>query len=362
MRFIEEYRDRELAQGIARRLSTYTDKKVNLMEVCGTHTVSVFRHGLRSLLPPNVNMLSGPGCPVCVTANADLDKAIALANMPGVVLATFGDMLKVPGSYSSLQKVKAEGGDVRLVYSPLEALKLAQGNPAKKVVFFAVGFETTAPTIACTVLEAQRRGMENLFIVSVHKLVPPALGALLDAKEVRIDGFLCPGHVSAIIGSHPYEFVARDYGIPCVIGGFEPVDILQAIEMLLRQIARKEARVDIQYRRGVPPEGNKVALEYMAQVFEPAEAEWRGLGVIPSSGLKVRESFAQYDAERMIEIHRPKPREHPGCRCGDVLRGAITPPGCSLFGRACNPEHPIGPCMVSFEGTCSAWYQYGGAE
>jgi len=360
VKYIEEFRQGDVATELARRLKAYAGRPVNLMEVCGTHTVSIFRHGIRSLLPPNVNMLSGPGCPVCVTANADLDKAIVLAREPGVILATFGDMLKVPGSYSSLREAKAEGANVRVVYSPLDALELARENPTKSVVFYAIGFETTAPVIACSILEAERLGLDNYFIISVHKLIPPAIRTLLNSDDVRIDGFLLPGHVSTIIGSRPYEFIADHYGVAGVITGFEPLDILQGIAMLLDQIADGEARIAIQYRRAVRPEGNVKALEYLHRLFEPCDAEWRGLGLIPKSGLRLREEYAAFDAERRFEINGPPPREHPGCRCGEVLRGVVTPPECPLFAKACTPEHAIGPCMVSSEGTCAAWYRYGG--
>ena len=361
MRYIEEFRQGTVAAKIVERLRAYASRPVNLMEVCGTHTVSIFRHGIRNLLPRGVTMLSGPGCPVCVTANADLDKAIALAEIPDVILATFGDMFKVPASYSSLREAKAEGADVCLVYSTLDALEIARANPQKQVVFFAVGFETTAPTIACSILEAEREGIENFSIVSVHKLIPPALKALLDGEEVRIDGFLLPGHVSTIIGSRPYEFIPSGYGVACVIAGFEPLDILGGIEMLLRQIADGEVRVEIGYRRAVRREGNPLALEQMYRVFEVCDAEWRGLGVIPESGLRLRKEYERFDAERRFDVNTPPPREHPACRCGEVLRGVTSPPECPLFARACTPEHPIGPCMVSVEGSCAAWYRYGGS-
>ncbi len=360
MRYIEEFRQGAVAAKIVERLRAYAGRPVNLMEVCGTHTVSIFRHGIRNLLPYGVTHLSGPGCPVCVTANADLDKAIALAQIPGVILATFGDMFKVPASYSSLREAKAEGADVRLVYSTLDALEIARANPQKQVVFFAVGFETTAPTIACSILEAEREGIENFSIVSVHKLIPPAIKALLNGEEVRIDGFILPGHVSTIIGSRPYEFIPRDYGVACAIAGFEPLDILWAVDMLLRQIADGEVRVEIGYRRAVRREGNPVALEKMYRVFEVCDAEWRGLGVIPKSGLRLRREYEHFDAERRFDVETPPPREHPACRCGEVLRGVTSPPECPLFARACTPEHPIGPCMVSVEGSCAAWYRYGG--
>ena len=360
MRYIEEFRQGAVAAKIVERLRAYASRPVNLMEVCGTHTVSIFRHGIRDLLPRGVIMLSGPGCPVCVTANADLDKAIALAEIPGVTLATFGDMFKVPASYSSLGEAKAGGADVRLVYSTLDALEIARANPQRQVVFFAVGFETTAPTIACSILEAEKEGIENFSIVSVHKLIPPALKALLDGEEVRIDGFLLPGHVSTIIGSCPYAFIPSGYGVACAIAGFEPLDILGGIEMLLRQIADGEVQVEIGYRRAVRREGNPLALEQMYRVFEVCDAEWRGLGVIPDSGLCLRKEYERFDAERRFDVNTPPPREHPACRCGEVLRGVTSPPECPLFARACTPERPIGPCMVSVEGSCAAWYQYGG--
>ncbi|MFH0810692.1 MAG: hydrogenase formation protein HypD, partial [Pseudomonadota bacterium] len=268
------------------------------------------------------------------------------------------DMMKVPGSRSSLFEVRAGGGDVRVVYSAMEAVKLAADNPRKEVVFFGVGFETTAPTTAASILEAQRLGLKNYHFLSAHKLVPPALKALLASGEVHIDGFLCPGHVSAIIGSRPYEFIPRSHGIPCVVAGFEPVDILHAILMLLEMRSEGRAEVDIQYRRVVRPEGNPKALETMARVFEAGDAEWRGLGNIPESGLKLGKGFEDLAAERHFEIHTGPVRESPACQCGEVLRGVITPQQCRLFGVGCTPEHPIGPCMVSSEGTCSAWYLY----
>jgi hydrogenase expression/formation protein HypD len=356
------YRGAAVAHALAARLRTHTSRPVNLMEVCGTHTVAIFRHGIRQLLPPNVNMLSGPGCPVCVTANGDLDKAIGLALVPGVTLCTFGDMLKVPGSFSSLQRARSQGADVRVVYSPLDALDLAGNHPERQVIFYGVGFETTAPTVAASIVEAQRRGLTNYSVASVHKVVPPALRVLLQASEVHIDGFLMPGHVSAVIGSQPYEFIPREFGIPCVVGGFEPLDILQALDMLMAQIAAQQARVEIAYTRAVRPQGNPAALKMMSQAFAPVDAAWRGIGVIPGSGLALRPDLAAYDALRRFPLDLPPPRENKSCRCGEVLRGVLRPPQCPLFGQACTPENPVGPCMVSFEGTCSAWYQYGGGE
>ena len=360
VRYIDEFRNSAAARALVTSLERRANRPVNLMEVCGTHTVSLFKHGIRQMLPPNVNMLSGPGCPVCVTPNGDIDKAIALAQTPGVILVTFGDMMKVPGSYSSLSMARAEGADVRVVYSTLDALQIARANPSRTVAFFGVGFETTSPTTASAILEAQRQGIDNFFFLCVHKLIPPAMRALLDAEEVRIDGFMCPGHVSTVIGSAPYEFIPRDYSIPCVIAGFEPLDILQALDMLLAQLATGKAKVEIGYRRAVRLEGNPLALKQVETVFEVADAAWRGIGVIPGSGLRLREPFRALDAEMAFQIRTRPHREAKGCRCGDILRGAIRPPDCPLFGKVCLPEHPVGPCMVSSEGTCSAWYLYDG--
>ena len=331
------------------------------MEFCGSHTVTIFRYGIRQVLPPTLEMVSGPGCPICVTANADLDKAIALAQIPGVIIATFGDMLKVPGSYSSLERVKAEGADVRMVYSTMDALKVAEENPSKSVVFLGVGFETTAPTIAASILQAEERKMRNYYVLSLHKLCPPVVRALLNSGEVKLHGLICPGHVSAIIGSHPWEFIARDYGIACVIAGFEPLDILQCVAMLAAQIENGESRVEIAYRRGVSPEGNLQALKLMEQVFEPCPAQWRGMGEVPNSGLKLRKRYQHFDAEAAFDITLGPTYEPKGCICGDILRGVKTPLDCRLFGKACTPEYPVGPCMVSSEGSCSAYYLYGGS-
>lgn len=359
MRFVDEYRNSELGKRLVDRIHRRSKKPVRLMEFCGGHTVTIFRHGIRQLLPSTIEMLSGPGCPICVTANADLDKAIALAHLPDVIIATFGDMLKVPGSYSSLQGVRAEGGDVRIVYSALDAIRIAQRNPDKSVVMLGIGFETTAPTIAASVLEASREGVSNYCVLSMHKMCPPVIKALLDSGEVRLDGLVCPGHVSAVIGSRPYDFLPRDYGIACVVSGFEPLDVLQCVDMLVAQIERGEPAVEIAYRRGVKPEGNERALETMWTVFEYCEARWRGIGAVPESGLRLREEYRSFDAEVAFEIELPPPREPEGCLCGDILRGVKTPLDCKLFRRVCNPEHPVGPCMVSSEGSCSAYYLYG---
>ena len=331
------------------------------MEFCGGHTVTIFRYGIRQTLPHTLEMVSGPGCPICVTANADLDKAIALSQIPDVITTTFGDMLKVPGSRSSLQEAKADGADVRMVYSTMDALDIAKEHPDRSVVFLGIGFETTAPTIAASILQAKAEGISNYYVLSQHKLCPPVIRALLDSGEVKLNGLICPGHVSAIIGSHPWETVARDYHIPCVISGFEPIDILQCVSMLVEQVEKGESKVEIAYRRGVRPEGNQWALELMEQVFEPCLAQWRGMGVVPDSGLKLREEFRQFDAELAFDIEPGPAYEPKGCICGDILRGVKTPLDCRLYGKICTPEHPVGPCMVSSEGTCSAYYLYGGS-
>ena len=329
------------------------------MEFCGGHTVTIFKYGIRQILPDNIEMVSGPGCPICVTANADLDKAIALAKIPQVIIATFGDMLKVPGSHTSLQELKAEGSDVRIVYSALDAIAIAQENPTRSVVFLGVGFETTAPTIAASILQAEDRRINNYYVLSLHKLCPPVIRAILDSGEVELQGLVCPGHVSVIIGSHPWDFIARDYGIPCVVSGFEPVDILQCVAMLVDQVESGRSEVEIAYRRGVRPEGNEEAIRLMEQVFEPGPAAWRGIGEVPDSGLKIRKEYQHFDATIAFDIDPGQPYEPEGCICGDILRGVKTPPDCQLFGNACTPQYPVGPCMVSSEGTCSAYYNYG---
>jgi hydrogenase expression/formation protein HypD len=359
MKFIDEFRDAGLARRLAEKIRRMSSKKTSLMEFCGGHTVAIMRNGIRQILPPNIDMLSGPGCPVCVTATGDIDHAIALAGLPGVTIASFGDMLKVPGSYSSLQKARAEGADVRIVYSTQDALQIAGDNPGRAVVFIGIGFETTSPTIAASILQAERRGIRNFFILSQLKSTPPAMKALLDLGEVKLNGIICPGHVTAITGTQPYETYARDYGIACVVAGFEPVDILQAVEMLVEQVEQGRPRVEIAYTRGVRPEGNPRALEIMHTVFNETDADWRGIGRIPASGLKLREPYARFDAALHFTVEKPPFREPAGCRCGEVLRGVIRPTDCSLFQRACSPENPVGPCMVSSEGSCAAYYEYG---
>ena len=352
------FRDPVVARKLIEAIGSTKIGPIKFMEVCGTHTVSIAKHGLRGVLPEWITLLSGPGCPVCVTSNTDIDTAIELARQPGVILTTFGDMMKVPGSYSSLSREKADGRDVRIVYSPLDALDLAEKNPDSQVVFVGVGFETTVPIIASAIETAAERGLTNFSVFAAHKTVPAALGALVNDPEVQIGGFILPGHVSTIIGLEPYRFLAEEYHVPSVITGFEPVDVLQGIYMLVKQVAEGRAAVEIAYTRGVMPEGNTAAVAKMNDVFEPTDAEWRGIGVIPGTGLKIREKYAAFDAVKKIPVTPPEPREIKGCQCGEVLRGITLPFECRLFAKACTPEHPIGPCMVSSEGSCAAYYRY----
>jgi hydrogenase expression/formation protein HypD len=357
MKFIDEFRDKEIAAGLIRRIRETSSRPIQLMEVCGTHTVSIFRYGIRGILPEQIRLISGPGCPVCVTPNHDIDLAIAVSRQKDVIIATFGDMMRVPGSTSSLQKEKAEGRDIRIVYSSLDALKIANENLGKRVVFLAIGFETTSPTIAVAILRTKEEGLRNLFFLNSQKRVPPALTALLQAKQVKIDGLILPGHVSTILGTNPYQFIAKEFGRPAVITGFEPLDILQGIWMLVKQIEAGRAAIEIQYRRVVHEEGNPTALSKIYEVFEEHQGCWRGLGMIPDSGYRFKESYKEMDV-RMFDMDVEPLREHPECLCGEVLQGIKTPLECGLFKRVCHPENPIGPCMVSIEGTCHTYFKY----
>jgi hydrogenase expression/formation protein HypD len=352
------FRDPGVARRLVRAIEQAATRPMKIMEVCGTHTVAIARNGLRELMPENVKLLSGPGCPVCVTANRDIDLAIEIGRLPGVTLTTFGDMMKVPGSYSSLAREKADGRDIRIVYSPLDAVALASENNDMQVVFLGVGFETTAPTVASAIRTASRMGLENFSVLAMHKTVPLALEALINDPQVAIDGFILPGHVSTIIGPEPYRFLAEKYHVPGAVTGFEPVDVLQGVLSLVRQIAAGEARIDVPYRRGVSADGNPTARTLMADIFEPSDSDWRGIGVIPGTGLAIREKFGTFDALRRFDVTPPEPKEIPGCQCGEVLRGITLPFECRLFGKGCTPEHPIGPCMVSSEGSCAAYYRY----
>lgn len=357
MKFVDEFRDQHIARELAARIAQAAVRPLTFMEVCGTHTMAIARHGLKALLPQTVRLISGPGCPVCVTPQADIDRFIALGSLPDVILTSFGDMLRVPGSHSTLEKERARGTDVRVVYSPLDAVQIARRHPDRRVVFCGVGFETTAPGVALAILEAQRKHLTNFFVYCAHKVVPPALNALASDPEIKLDGFLCPGHVSVIIGSKAYESVAHSYHLPCVIAGFEPLDILQAILMLVEQGTTGRAEVETPYTRAVLPDGNPGALQCMHTVFEVAGAEWRGLGVIPGSGLHIRPEFAAFDAAGWLPPLVETPRE-TGCECGRILTGRQSPRDCPLFGAACTPANPVGPCMVSSEGACAAEYRY----
>ncbi|MGD0274453.1 MAG: hydrogenase formation protein HypD [Syntrophales bacterium] len=361
MRFIDEYRDPALARGLLtgiKRIADQLDRNVAIMEVCGSHTTAIGRFGIRALLPENIRLISGPGCPICVTAAADIDRSLLLARQDGVILATYGDMLRVPGCGGmTLQKIKADHGDIRVVASPSDAVSLSEKNPDRQVVFLGIGFETTSPTLAASVLSAREKGINNFSVFSIHKLIPPAMKILMDDPKLRIDGFLCPGHVSIIIGADSYRFIT-EAGRGAVITGFEPVDILEGIYMILLQIAGNKPDVVIQYARGVKAAGNKKAQEILNVVFEPETTHWRGLGAIPDSGLRFRHEFQDFDAMARFSIPDPVSSEPAGCACGDVLKGTITPDQCPLFKIRCRPDDPVGPCMVSTDGSCAAYYKY----
>ncbi|MFH1368154.1 MAG: hydrogenase formation protein HypD [Elusimicrobiota bacterium] len=333
--------------------------KLNIMEVCGTHTMAIARHGLKKLFPPQVNLISGPGCPVCVTPQEDIDRAIEISKLPGVTVATFGDMINVPGSYSSLAEEKGKGADVRIVYSSFDALDIAIHNPNRKVVFLGVGFETTSPTIAATVLQAKKKKVMNFSVLPMFKTIPNALKAILSIKERKIDGFIMPGHVSAIIGPRPYGFIAKQYKIPAVITGFEPDDILEGVKMILKQIVDGKPAVEIQYKSIVKPEGNKTAQAVLAKVFKTVDSNWREIGKIPKSGLAFKPAYRKFDASKIFKVKLPKTAQHRTCLCGKILLGLNAPEDCPIFGKACTPGRPVGPCMVSSEGACAAAYKYG---
>ena len=343
---------------VAKSIASLLPRPVTFMEVCGTHTVNIFRYGLRSLFPENLRLVSGPGCPVCVTPAEEIDFLVAVARKPGVVLATFGDMLRVPGTLGSLKEARAEGAEIALIYSPLDAVELAKERPDKKIVFSAVGFETTAPAVAVAVLEAYRLGLENFFLAVSHRTMPGALRALLSRGDVRLDGFLLPGHVATITGASYFAFVAEEFGLPAVVAGFQPHQIMKGLYLLARQVAEGRAEVEIAYQEVVTWEGNPTGQQLMRKVFEPCDATWRGLGLIPESGLKLREKYASFDARRAFPLELPPAKEPPGCRCGEILCGRASPPDCPLFAKACTPDSPKGPCMVSSEGTCAAWYAF----
>ncbi len=365
MTYIQGFRNPTAARRLIALIHALSEAEpLRIMEFCGGHTHAIMRYGLREALAPAVELLSGPGCPVCVSASADIDQAIALSQKPGVTVATFGDMIRVPGSRGSLQEARAQGGDVQVVYSALDSLSLARSLPERIVVMLGIGFETTAPTIAAAVAQAQAEGLHNWCVYSMHKLTEPAMRAILEAGEVRLDAVLGPGHVAAITGWRAWEFLPREYGVPCAVSGFEPTDILQAILSLMESRREGVPRVINSYGRGVSAEGNAVAQGLMAQVFRVAPAAWRGIGLIPASGLDLADAYALWDARRRFDL--PPLAEGPldaeaaqGCRCGEILRGMALPPECPLFEAVCTPPHPVGPCMVSAEGACAAYYRYG---
>jgi len=361
LRYVDEYRTPEAIKGLGEEIERLArGRSYKFMEVCGGHTHSIYKHGLQDLLPPNVELVHGPGCPVCVIPMGRLDDAIAIARTPGLIFTTFGDMMRVPGSSGSLLDAKADGADVRFVYSPLDALKVAREAPDRAVVFFAVGFETTAPSTAATLLRAQEEGLRNFSIFCNHVTIIPAIKAILDSPDMRLDGFIGPGHVSTIIGLSPFEFIPRQYGKPVVVAGFEPADIMQSIAMILRQIQGGEPRVENQYARVVRAEGNRKALEILSQTMELRPFfEWRGLGFISQSALKLRPEFSPWDAESCYEVPGVRVTDPKACQCGEVLKGVLKPWQCRVFGSACTPETPIGSCMVSPEGACAAYYSYG---
>jgi len=354
----EAYRDPELTRQLSDEINQISHQPIRLMEVCGTHTVSIFRHGIRDLLPDTISLVSGPGCPVCVTAQGEIDAFIEIARKEDVIVTTFGDLIRVPGSASSLEKERAEGRDIRVVYSVMDALSIARENPNKQVVFLGIGFETTVPTIAAAVLTARKMKIPNFCLFSAHKTVPPALTALMETGETKINGFILPGHVSVVIGLDAYRQFFKKYRIPCVAGGFEPADILQAIRMLVDQIESGSPALTNAYPRAVTKEGNPKARTIIKQVFKPADAIWRGIGPIPASGLRLREAFADMDGGKRMEIEPSEVEDPKGCACGEILTGAKIPPACPLYKKKCTPMHPVGPCMVSTEGTCAAYYRY----
>ncbi len=360
LKHLEEYRDPEIAGRLIRTIKARSKRDIRLMEVCGTHTVSIFKNGIRDVLPGTISLLSGPGCPVCVTAQGEIDAFIALAQIDDVIITTFGDLIRVPGTRSSLQEERAAGRDIRIVYSPLDALEVAVAHPDRQVVFLGVGFETTAPTIAGTLTMARDRGLENFSVISAHKLAPPALDALMQMEGVAVDGFIMPGHVSVIIGLKAYAGLFDTYRVPCAVAGFEPTDILRAIFMLVDQIESGTPAVENAYPRAVSREGNTKAQQIMEMVFKVEDANWRGLGIIPQSGLGIRDEFAKFDAMLRFQPEVPDAPEPRGCGCGEILTGRKIPPECALYKTVCTPVNPIGPCMVSSEGTCAAYYRYHG--
>jgi len=362
MRFVDEYRDADKARALSARIASLCEpgRTYKFMEVCGGHTHTIYKHGLEDYLPETITLVHGPGCPVCVIPMGRVDDAIHIAEQPDVIMTSFGDMMRVPGGRGSFFDSTAQGADIRMVYSPLDALKIARREPDRRVVFMAIGFETTTPSTAMTVLRAAAEDVRNFSVFCNHVTIIPAIKAILDSPDLRLDGFIGPGHVSTIIGCRPYEFIARDYGRPLVVAGFEPLDILQSVYMLLLQLAEGRSEVENQYARVVPWAGNGKALRAITEVMELRPYfEWRGLGFISHSALRMREKYAAYDAERLFDIPGNRVADPKACQCGEVLKGVLKPWECKVFGTACTPETPIGTCMVSSEGACAAYYNFG---
>ena len=363
MKYVDEFREPRKADALLRaieQLCQQLEKPIKIMEVCGGHTHSIFKYGIEDVLPEPIELIHGPGCPVCVMPKGKLDDAISISQNHNVIFTTFGDAMRVPGSTTSLLQAKAQGADIRMVYSPLDSLQIAKDNPDQEVVFFALGFETTAPSTALTILQAESEKIHNFSMFCNHVLVIPALEALLDNPDLQLDGFIGPGHVSMVIGTEPYQFISQQYQKPIVISGFEPLDIIQSVWMLLQQIVENRCEVENQYNRFVDQAGNAVAIAAMNKVFEVRESfEWRGLDEIPNSAFKMRPEYAEFDAEVKFTIPNLKVADHKACQCGEILKGVLKPWQCKVFGTACTPETPIGTCMVSSEGACAAYYKYG---
>ncbi len=357
MKYVDEYRKKDLILSVSEKLKSISKKEIVLMEVCGGHTMAIHRFGLHSLLPSNIKLISGPGCPVCVSSQHFIDTAMAYSKLPGVIITTYGDLIRVPGSTTSLEKERANGSDVRIIYSVLDALEIAKKNPEKRVVFLGIGFETTAPLTAAAILQAKKEEIPNFFVLSAHKVMPPVMKALVD-EGVKIDGFIAPGHVSAITGTAIYDTLASECGLGVVISGFEPVDMMHSVLMLTKQLESGTPKVEVQYQRVVQHDGNKIAQQILENVFELRDDQWRGLGTIPKSGLRIRENLSAFDAEKHFKVEVPESTEPKGCICGQILRGLKTPVDCGLFAKKCTPSDPVGACMVSGEGTCATYYKY----
>lgn len=357
MKYVDEYREKDLIQSLAERLRAISRKEIVLMEVCGGHTMAIHRFGLHSLLPSNIHLVSGPGCPVCVSSQHFIDSAMVYSRIPGVIITTYGDLIRVPGSATSLEKERAAGSDIRIIYSVLESLEIAKQNPDKNVIFLGIGFETTAPATAAAIIKAKQENISNFFVLSAHKIMPPVMKALVE-KDLKINGFIAPGHVSAITGTSVYNELASVYGLGVVVSGFEPVDLMQSVLMLACQSEASNPKIEVQYHRVVNSEGNKIAQNIMHEVFEYRDDLWRGLGLIPLSGLRIRDDFSSFDAEKQFNVEVPKSAEPKGCICGQILRGLKTPPDCPLFAKKCTPDDPVGACMVSGEGTCATYFRY----